>query len=124
LRTVGIPLKAISPAGSDKQSNARAVSPMFQAGRILLPSNARWADQYIESMTGFPKGTHDDVDSTSQALNYLRKRRNPVMEFYERELAEEAEKNCAAGQPVQQAKTASAKCLVQHANLPARRSSR
>ena len=62
LRTVGIPLKAISPAGSDKQSNARAVSPMFQAGMILLPSNARWADQYIGSMTRFPKGTHDDVD--------------------------------------------------------------
>jgi hypothetical protein len=45
---------------------------------ILLPDDAEWADDYIESMTRFPKGQHDDdVDSTSQALNYLR-RRQPV----------------------------------------------
>jgi hypothetical protein len=46
---------------------------MFEAGMILLPDDAEWADDYIESMTRFPKGQHDDnVDSTSQALNYLR----------------------------------------------------
>jgi predicted phage terminase large subunit-like protein len=72
LRTAGIPILPISPAGSDKEANARAVSPMFEAGMILLPDDAEWADDYIESMTRFPKGQHDDdVDSTSQALNYL-----------------------------------------------------
>jgi predicted phage terminase large subunit-like protein len=97
LRTTGIPLLPISPAGSDKEANARAVSPMFEAGMILLPEGAEWADDYIESMTRFPKGQHDDdVDSTSQALNYLRRRQHGVMEYIERELAKEHEKNLCA----------------------------
>jgi hypothetical protein len=55
---------------------------------------APWADDYIESMTRFPKGQHDDdVDSTSQALNYLRRRQHGVMEYIERELAKEHEKD-------------------------------
>jgi predicted phage terminase large subunit-like protein len=94
LRTAGIPLLPISPAGSDKEANARAVSPMFESGMILLPEGADWADDYIESMTRFPKGQHDDdVDSTSQALNYLRRRQHGVMEYIEGELAKEKEKN-------------------------------
>jgi predicted phage terminase large subunit-like protein len=73
LRLAGVPLLPISPAGSDKEANARAVSPMFESGMILLPDGAEWADEYIISMTRFPKAEHDDdVDSTSQALNYLR----------------------------------------------------
>jgi predicted phage terminase large subunit-like protein len=93
LRTTGIPLLAIAPAGSDKESNARAVSPMFEAGMIFLPSGAPWADEYIESMLRFPKGAHDDdVDSTSQALNYLRGRRHGVNEFIAREMEKEAER--------------------------------
>lgn len=94
LRTTGMPILAISAAGSDKQANARAVSPMFEASMILLPEDAPWADDYIESMIRFPKGAHDDdVDSTSQALNYLRRRQHGVMEYIERELSKEKEKN-------------------------------
>jgi predicted phage terminase large subunit-like protein len=93
LRTIGIPLLPMSPAGADKESNARAVSPMFEASMIWLPSGAPWADEYIESMIRFPKGQHDDdVDSTSQALNYLRRRKHGVMEYIEQELAKELEK--------------------------------
>jgi hypothetical protein len=55
---------------------------------VLLPEGAAWADDYIESMLRFPKGEHDDdVDSTSQALNYLRRRQHGVMEYVEKELA-------------------------------------
>src|ERR1700681_3602499 len=97
LRTTGIPLLPISPAGSDKEANARAVSPMFESGMILLPEGAQWIDDYVESMTRFPKGQHDDdVDSTSQALNYLRRRQHGVMEYIERELAKEHDKNLCA----------------------------
>jgi predicted phage terminase large subunit-like protein len=111
LRTIGIPLRPISPAGSDKESNARAVSPMFEAGMILLPSGASWADEYIESMIRFPRGANDDdVDSTSQALNYLLRRKHGVMEYIEQELAKEQEKKlcanakCTAGEDHQRKK--------------------
>jgi predicted phage terminase large subunit-like protein len=97
LRTTAIPLIPISPAGSDKESNARAVSPMFEAGKILLPRNAPWTGEYVESMIRFPKGTHDDdVDSTSQALNYLRTRKHGVSEYIAREMAEIAERKLCA----------------------------
>src|ERR1700731_3657172 len=97
LRRTGIPLLPISPAGPDKEANARAVSPMFEAGMILLPDDAEWADDYIESMTRFPKGQHDDdVGSTSQALNYLRRRQHGVMDYIERELEKEHDKNLCA----------------------------
>jgi len=72
---------------------------MFEAGMILLPEGAEWADDYVDSMCRFPKGQHDDdVDSTSQALNYLRRRQHGVMEYIERELAKENEKKLCANE--------------------------
>ena len=44
-------------------------------------------------MIRFPRGAHDDdVDSTSQALNYLRRRKHAAIEYIEQELAKEAER--------------------------------
>jgi hypothetical protein len=71
---------------------------MFEAGMILQPDDAEWADDYVESMTRFPKGQHDDDVDTSQALNYLRRRQHGVMEYIERELAKENEKNLCANE--------------------------
>ena len=60
-------------------------------------TGSQWIDDYVESMTRFPKGQHDDdVDSTSQPLNYLRRRQHGVMEYIERELAKEHDKNLCA----------------------------
>ena len=79
---------------------------------ILLPEGAEWADDYIESMTRFPKGQHDDdVDSTSQALNYLRRRQHGVMEYIERELAKENEKNLCANKKCTQGEEGKRKML-------------
>jgi predicted phage terminase large subunit-like protein len=58
---------------SDKRARAEAVTPMFEAGRIFVPESAPWLDTYLDELASFPAGTHDDaVDSTTQALNYLR----------------------------------------------------
>jgi predicted phage terminase large subunit-like protein len=38
-----------------------------------LPRSAPWLDEYILELIGFPGTKHDDqVDSTTQALDYLR----------------------------------------------------
>jgi predicted phage terminase large subunit-like protein len=64
-----IPVKA----DSDKQSRALAVTPLVEAGRIFLPESASWVSDFVEEMACFPNGVYDDVvDSTTQALNYLR----------------------------------------------------
>src|SRR5215469_18510231 len=58
---------------SDKRARAEAVTPLFEAGTIFVPESAPWLHTYIDELTAFPVGTHDDaVDSTTQALNYLR----------------------------------------------------
>jgi predicted phage terminase large subunit-like protein len=58
---------------SDKRARAEAVTPLFEAGRIFVPESAPWLQDYLDELAVFPAGVHDDaVDSTTQALNYLR----------------------------------------------------
>lgn len=60
------------PAGSDKFMRFVAQSTKFEGGRVFLPAGASWLDEYVREITGFPGGKHDDqVDSTSQALDFL-----------------------------------------------------
>ena len=66
-------IEAYKPApGSDKLMRFAAQSIKFESGKVHLPSGAPWLDEYIREITGFPGGKHDDqVDSTSQALDFL-----------------------------------------------------
>jgi predicted phage terminase large subunit-like protein len=58
--------------GSDKYMRLAAQSIKFESSRVYLPSDAPWLDDYVREITGFPGCKHDDqVDSTSQALEYL-----------------------------------------------------
>src|SRR5260221_13824720 len=44
----------------------------IENGFVYLPKNAPWLADYLHELMMFPKGKHDDqVDSTSQALQYL-----------------------------------------------------
>lgn len=67
-------LIAFNPEGS-KEARAYAVSPLFEAGNVLIPEqdeNHPWVREYIDELTLFPGAPHDDrVDSTTQALLYL-----------------------------------------------------
>ena len=58
---------------SDKVARAYAATPLIEAGKVFLPENAPWLFDYIEELSAFPNAEHDDqVDSTTQALSYLR----------------------------------------------------
>lgn len=57
-----------------KAERANAVAPFFEAGNVRLPSPelAPWISDYIDELTAFPTGRHDDqVDQTTQAINRL-----------------------------------------------------
>jgi predicted phage terminase large subunit-like protein len=57
----------------DKESRARAVTGAIEAGKVFLPESAPWLNDYVDELAAFPNGIHDDaVDSTTQAINYLR----------------------------------------------------
>lgn len=60
------------PVDIDKIARAYAITPLIESGRVFLPEGAAWLSDYIGSLGSFPAGAHDDdVDSTTQALNYL-----------------------------------------------------
>jgi predicted phage terminase large subunit-like protein len=66
-------LDAYTPSqGCDKQMRLDAQSIKFESGRVYLPTQAPWLEEYVRELTGFPGSKYDDqVDSTSQALEFL-----------------------------------------------------
>jgi predicted phage terminase large subunit-like protein len=89
-------VKGITPPG-DKQMRLAAQTPTMEAGRVHLPVAAPWLDDYLHELTTFPNAKHDDqVDSTSQALAWMRKRPNEngwlkIAREWQRKKAEEDE---------------------------------
>jgi len=75
LRVDGIPIASYSPPpGHDKQMRLSNQSALFESGRVLLPDGAPWVEDYVRELTTFPGSKYDDqVDSTTQALDYIAK---------------------------------------------------
>jgi predicted phage terminase large subunit-like protein len=62
----------IEPQGS-KIARVAACSATIEAGNFYVPdpSIAPWVEDYVHELTNFPNAEHDDqVDMTTQALNY------------------------------------------------------
>ena len=62
---------------------------MFEAGKIYLPEQAHWVDDFIHELTSFPSEKFDDqVDAMSQGLNYLREHLDEplIITFYRNEV--------------------------------------
>jgi predicted phage terminase large subunit-like protein len=65
------------PPNTDKIMRLNSVSAQFEAGKIHLPTSAPWIDEYCRELLTFPGVKHDDqVDSTTQAIEYTRTRRS------------------------------------------------
>lgn len=57
---------------NDKIVRASTCSPQVEDGKVFLKTGAPWVQEYVEELTLFPNGEHDDrVDSTSQFLNWI-----------------------------------------------------
>jgi hypothetical protein len=78
---------AVNPEGG-KIARAQATAPLWEAGSIELPDpqlfNCSWIEDYLHNICTFPKAAHDDdMDSTSQALIYMRSRLGGgIVDFY------------------------------------------
>lgn len=65
---------AITPTES-KLERAYSVTPMIECGNVYIPESAPWLPALEDELLSFPAGAHDDqVDSMTQALNYLREK--------------------------------------------------
>lgn len=59
----------------DKITRFASVTPMFESGKVFLRKNDNWLFDYEYEIISFPNSRHDDqVDSTSQFLNWINNR--------------------------------------------------
>lgn len=66
----------ITPKES-KVERAHAVTAMIEAGNVYIPESAPWLAGYEYELVNFPAVPHDDqVDVTTQALNWCRENRS------------------------------------------------
>lgn len=66
--------KGIRPVG-DKVSRLSFHSAKLEQGRIWIPEEAKWADDFISELISFPSAKHDDqVDALTQLLAYVDER--------------------------------------------------
>lgn len=68
-----VPLRGITAHG-DKRLRAEPVATAWNAGRVLLPKDAPWLEDFIEEVTGFTgvKDAHDDqVDALASCFDAL-----------------------------------------------------
>lgn len=79
---------AVKPKG-DKVMRVAAHSAMIEGGIVRFPSEAPWWAEYEAELTSFPKAKHDDqVDSTSQALDWISThlQEPAIITYYRREV--------------------------------------
>jgi phage terminase large subunit-like protein len=63
----------VTPKGS-KVVRARAIVPYIEAGDVHIPAHAPWLGTFLEEMSAFPNGSHDDIcDCVSMALARMHK---------------------------------------------------
>ena len=58
-RDTRLPVKGIRPT-KDKVLRANAVTGLVETGKVSLPKRASWLQEFLEEMTAFNNGIHDD----------------------------------------------------------------
>jgi predicted phage terminase large subunit-like protein len=68
-------------ATQDKETRLIGVTGLLESGLCRLPRETLWVDAYVAELRGFPFARHDDqVDSTTQFLEYLLWRGEDLLE--------------------------------------------
>jgi predicted phage terminase large subunit-like protein len=84
---------AINPVG-EKEVRAEAGTSLMEAGRVYIPHEAPWLDEFLHELSVFPNGKYDDqVDGLSQAMQWLKERllkpEPYVVNFWRMQIAED-----------------------------------
>lgn len=68
-RETTIPLVRVSPGTQDKAARAEAVTPYYEAGRVVHVTGGDWLDTFEDELVMFPDGEFDDqVDALVYAV--------------------------------------------------------
>jgi predicted phage terminase large subunit-like protein len=84
----------------DKVMRMSTVSNTIANGFVYIPVKAVWLAEYLHEMSGFPKGKYDDqVDSTSQALDWIKQGSGDfgVLDYLKKTAAEAGDRTLDTG---------------------------
>jgi len=71
-RDTGVPVIPWKPGAADKVARANSVTPLIEGGRVFVPEEADWLDDWLTELASFPSAKHDDqVDSFVILLDVL-----------------------------------------------------
>jgi predicted phage terminase large subunit-like protein len=57
---------------TDKVARVNSILPLIEGGRVYLPEEAPWLDDFADEAVAFPNGNHDDqVDAVTMAIDVL-----------------------------------------------------
>lgn len=95
-QTTSLPVLPIR-VDTDKVSRAHVCVPTVEAGRVFVPAGAPWVSEFLDELTAFPKGAHDDcVDAFTQAVSYLVGAGSPaILEYFRQEITADKAKPLA-----------------------------
>lgn len=67
-----LPLVPVKPGRQDKVARVQGIQGLVEGGRVWLPAEAPWLQDFLDETAAFPGGRYNDFcDSLSQALTYL-----------------------------------------------------
>ncbi|MGB7370801.1 phage terminase large subunit [Erythrobacter sp.] len=73
----GVPSPIARRPSTEKKERAAGISPMVEAGQVLIPSEAAWLGDFLSEVLAFPSGRFDDqVDAFTQLLDWVRERQS------------------------------------------------
>lgn len=68
----GIAVLPWKPGSNDKVLRATSITPIIEAGRVFIPEEAEWLDDWLAEASAFPSVKHDDqVDSFVMLVDVL-----------------------------------------------------
>jgi predicted phage terminase large subunit-like protein len=83
---------------SDKVMRMHAQTAMIENGFVHLRKQAAWLAEYLQELTVFPNGKHDDqVDSTAQLLDWFKRGAGPTSTPESSNSTDSAPRSSAAG---------------------------
>ena len=68
----GVPVIPWKTGTDDKVARANSITPLIEAGRVFVPEDADWLDEWLSEISAFPSVKHDDqVDSFVMLIDVL-----------------------------------------------------
>jgi predicted phage terminase large subunit-like protein len=68
-----LPIKPVPTTNKSKEERAFLITDLIEAGRVWLPKNAKWLEEFIDELSHFPHGKFtDQVDALTMALQFMK----------------------------------------------------